>query len=530
MHEVEEPRRALVLAGGGLKVAFQAGVLQVWLDEARDAAGRPLSFHHADGASGGVFNLAMWCQGLSGRQIADNWRRTSPLKGLSTNWRPWQSLLTYDRFRRTTLDEEWQLDWDRIRSSDRSASFNVFNFTNQELEVRTPAEMDEDVLVAAVSLPMWYPSVRHHRDIYIDAVFATDANLVAAIDAGADELWIIWTVSQRGNWRTGFVHKYFQMIEAIANSRVREVLNRIHRSNDAIQGGGRGEFNRTITVRWLAAEVPAHYLMSFTNASMREAVDRGVAAARTWCREQGFGLVETAEPPAPDPDGLTFRERMAGFFAFGVADPVTGAARGRAAGNELTLRLTVSVHDERRFEQDPDHVATLHGTVESEQLGGVLEVQDGVLRLLTDDGDFIEKTMTYCVHATNDRGDEITVIGRKEVRHDAAFDLWPDTTTLYVRIFRGHYAELPEDDDNLVGSGVLRISALSFLHQLTTFRAHAGGPARRTRTLTRFGTFFVRNLWQVYGRPVDRTAVRNRPLDRRRTGQLDHAATEPIQT
>ncbi len=50
------PRRSLLLAGGGVKVAFQAGVLQVLLDEAR------LRFDHVDGASGGIFNLAMYCQ------------------------------------------------------------------------------------------------------------------------------------------------------------------------------------------------------------------------------------------------------------------------------------------------------------------------------------------------------------------------------------------------------------------------------------------------------------------------------------
>ncbi len=27
-------KRSLILAGGGIKVSFQAGVLQVWLDEA----------------------------------------------------------------------------------------------------------------------------------------------------------------------------------------------------------------------------------------------------------------------------------------------------------------------------------------------------------------------------------------------------------------------------------------------------------------------------------------------------------------
>lgn len=94
------PRRSLLLAGGGLKVAYQAGVLQVLLDEAE------LTFDHADGASGGVFNLAMYCQGMSGREIADNWRTLSPLTGVTPNWRelpkgPYaRSLFTLDGYRR----------------------------------------------------------------------------------------------------------------------------------------------------------------------------------------------------------------------------------------------------------------------------------------------------------------------------------------------------------------------------------------------------------------------------------------------
>jgi hypothetical protein len=37
------PKRSLMLAGGGVKIAFQAGVLQVWLDEAG------IAFDHAVG-------------------------------------------------------------------------------------------------------------------------------------------------------------------------------------------------------------------------------------------------------------------------------------------------------------------------------------------------------------------------------------------------------------------------------------------------------------------------------------------------
>ncbi len=73
-------KRALILAGGGMKVAWQAGVLQVWLDEAG------LTFDIFDGASGGVFQLAMLCQGMSGAQIADNWRNIHPDAAVSINW------------------------------------------------------------------------------------------------------------------------------------------------------------------------------------------------------------------------------------------------------------------------------------------------------------------------------------------------------------------------------------------------------------------------------------------------------------
>src|SRR5262249_58644494 len=89
-------RRGLILAGGGLKVAFEAGVLQVWLDELEDEQLR--TFHLADSASGGVFNLAMWCQGMSGTEIADAWRRTNPLSWFALNPRPWQAFSSLDRF------------------------------------------------------------------------------------------------------------------------------------------------------------------------------------------------------------------------------------------------------------------------------------------------------------------------------------------------------------------------------------------------------------------------------------------------
>jgi len=120
-------RRSLILAGGGLKVCFQAGVLQVWLDEAG------LAFDHADGASGGCFNLAMYCQGMSGEKMADNWRNLNPFLPVDLNWQHyWKlshapSLFTYDNFRQKVLPS-WGIDWAAIRNSSRLGTFNVYNF------------------------------------------------------------------------------------------------------------------------------------------------------------------------------------------------------------------------------------------------------------------------------------------------------------------------------------------------------------------------------------------------------------------
>src|SRR3977135_4745647 len=74
--DAQMPKRSLRLAGGGLKIAFQAGVLQVWLDE------MGIEFDHADGVSAASFNLAMWAQGMSGSEIAGHWRKLRPIAAL----------------------------------------------------------------------------------------------------------------------------------------------------------------------------------------------------------------------------------------------------------------------------------------------------------------------------------------------------------------------------------------------------------------------------------------------------------------
>jgi len=288
------PKRSLMLAGGGLKIAFQAGVLQVWLDEAR------IEFDHGDGVSAACFNLAMWTQGMNGRQIADNWRNLNPLTGVDVNWSQlvWlinaESLFKLDAYRKKIFPR-WGLDWKKIRASAREATFNVYNFSKHELRPVTAPEMTEDFLVATASLPIWFPPLRTDGNTYIDAVFNTPSNIEEAIRRGADELWIIWTTSQRGEWMNGFVGNFFGIFEATTNNGYKQMLARIARNNEAIAHEAQGEFGRHIEVRELKAEVPLHYLFNFSKKRTAQAVNLGVEAARAWCDENKIPYQRVAD-------------------------------------------------------------------------------------------------------------------------------------------------------------------------------------------------------------------------------------------
>lgn len=491
------------MAGGGTKVAFQAGVLQVLLDEAG------VEFDHADGASGGVFNLAMWCQGQTGTQIADNWRRYRPMRGFEPNLGAWlrfpfsESLLRLDRFRSNVL-AGWGLDWEQVRATPRSATFNLYNFSRHRHEVLTPSEMDEDRLISAVSLPMWFPPVGIDGDTYVDAVFVTDANLEAGIQAGADELWVIWTVSQRGEWHRGFVAHYFQMIEAMANSQVQAAIRRIEESNRRLAEGERSEFDRHIEVRWLAAEVPLHYLLNLTRDRMATAVEMGVQAGRRWCDEMGVAHrpLPSKAVPASDVTTVEFTEVMAGHVGLGQREYRPGESAGREAGTSLLVRLTMAIDDLSRFVVDPAHAARADGYVECAALGGRLPVERGFFNLFVDQGDPADKRMLYRLWLRHADGRPLTFAGHKVVHDRRGLTLWADTTTLYARVVEGHVtlAEAESDAAEVVATGVIRISPANFARLLTTFRSHGPGALDGVTGVARFFRLFVGSLWDVYAK------------------------------
>jgi hypothetical protein len=108
--------------------------------------------------------------------------------------------------------------------------------------------------------------------------------------------------------------------------------------------------------------------------------------------------------------------------------------------------------------------------------------------------------MLYRLFFRDITGRPLTLTGFKTIEDGPGLDIWPDTTTLYTRMLRGHVSAEQEAHAEVVASGIIRIHLPDFLRQLTTFRS--SGPDLKTRAdaLGRFAAFFLGRLWDVYAR------------------------------
>ncbi|TDC65398.1 GMC family oxidoreductase [Actinomadura sp. GC306] len=196
----------------------------------------------------------------------------------------------------------------------------------------------------------------------------------------------------------------------------------------------------------------------------------------------------------PDRTSLSFTEEMKGFVTYGETDPRIGElSDGRLP---LSFRLTITADDADRFLTEPAHEARAEGWVDATGHGGRRPVEQGTFNLFVEDGPDDRRLMRYRLHYTDGAGRPLTLSGTKTVLHGPPTRIWPDTSTLYVRLLDGHVGEAGEDGAAVVGAGVLNIRLTDFARQLTTFRT--SGPDGLD-SLLRFGRFFAGELWEVYG-------------------------------
>jgi hypothetical protein len=484
-----------------------------------DEAG--LTFDHVDAASGGCFNAALLANGYCGSEIAQIWKDNPPSRFFQLNWGgllrgPWTPSIGKSQAIRKIIRDEWKLDFNKIRARTQPAfTFNVFDFTLKKVLVKNQSALTEDLLVGCVSLVMWFQPVVIDEHIMIDAVYCRDANVGEAVRRGADEIWAIWTVADRSEYRAGFLAQYFHIIEAAANGRFREEWNEIARVNAAIDADGEDNTRsatdlmllpgdvapagpppgrKRVVQHLIEQKVPVHYLVIFGRDRMADAVNAGIADARAYCRERSI-LTRTFAIP-------TAVEKPVGF---GFTETMSGPVQIDGLASTFAFKLTIATDSLDQLLQHPEHLAKATGTVAWAPAGTrPRPVEEGTCQLLVSgqapDGRCVPQRKRFIYRLYFTAADETRYLlhGEKILPGRKKPNPWRDTTTLYTTLSR-----IGVDGSSVpVGDGTLRLAFLAFLKELTTFRVTNAGLWGALRSLVRFFVFFVGQTWDVYARAI----------------------------
>ncbi len=205
------------------------------------------------------------------------------------------------------------------------------------------------------------------------------------------------------------------------------------------------------------------------------------------------------DQPPSQAGAVEFTEELKGFVCLGEPDYHEGFQRGKDAGVDARVHLTVTVDDVDRFIADPAREARVTGWVECEALGGRRPVERGIFNLFSDEAEPDRTHVYYRLFFSDGAGAPLTLGGFKDVLDEPGLDRWPDTSTLYVRVFRGHTRRDREPGAEVVAAGILQIQLADFARELATFRARGPSSVARDRVLDDFGRLLLGKLWTVYG-------------------------------
>lgn len=494
--------RALVLAGGGMRVAYQAGAVKALFDEG-------LRFSHADGASGGTINLAALLSGLMPDELCDRWRALSVTDfaalrpaGEYLHVASMSALGSADGMAEKVYPA-LGIDLDRIRAATGiDASFNVCRFDDKTIVPLSQAELDIERLVAAASLPIFLPAVQAQGSTWTDAVWIKDANLLACVERGARELWLVWCIGNTPVYRQGAFNQYVHMIEISAIGALNAELSAIADINRRIAAGETVLGHREpIVVRVIKPEVPLPLDPDFFLGRIDAAtlIDMGYRDARRTLNAQQPAPLDPSATAMREPGvGVGFRETMAGAFQLGATDPQDGARAG--ADTPLVMHATIHIEDIAAFVASPEHRAGLTGHVDFAPWGRSLPAQSGVFGLFSPSGD---PALTYMVYELGLRhaGQDYYLAGKKHVRLGPPWRGWGETTTLYTTLHRGTDAT-----GEVIGAGVLRLGISDLLKLLRTVHASNAPSARSAvAAVGRFFRFFLSELVRTYLRRAPRS-------------------------
>ncbi|VAW32046.1 Ferredoxin reductase [hydrothermal vent metagenome] len=186
----ENPKRALVLSGGGGRGAYHVGVLRFleeheWFPDV------------VVGTSIGAVNGAAIASGHNANSLWALWKqlRTKDVQKLIRN--PFTAVSLFDTSPlRDTLTQEGWVDFDRINSAEEAAvhlRITATDVATGRLQIfsnslKNKTDITIEHVLSSCSIPLIYPYTLLNNILYWDGAVVANTPLSAAIAAGADDI------------------------------------------------------------------------------------------------------------------------------------------------------------------------------------------------------------------------------------------------------------------------------------------------------------------------------------------------------
>ena len=326
-------RKSLVLAGGGVRLAYHAGV-QIALREAG------VRFAHVDGTSGGIFGAAMIASGVQPREQATRWRALR-LRGFIQMLPPGNYLrqskmraLGGSRGIRRKIFPALGISAGAIRANtDLETTFNLCNFSRKTLETIDGTQVTTDHLIAGMSLAVFSPATLIDGDWYTDAIWIRDCNLTEAVRRGAREIWLVWCIGNNREYLNGLFNQYVHMIEISANAGLFQELEMIKALNVQRASGGLEPLTLHIIRPRHALPLDPDFFLNRIDADTL--INMGYADAKAYLATPlPFSFTDIPSASAMGEAGLTvhFRQQFSG----------TLSCSGKK--KRITVRLGIFLH------------------------------------------------------------------------------------------------------------------------------------------------------------------------------------------
>ncbi|QLE49554.1 GMC family oxidoreductase [Nostoc sp. C057] len=196
--------------------------------------------------------------------------------------------------------------------------------------------------------------------------------------------------------------------------------------------------------------------------------------------------------------GIQFTETMRGYFSTAVKDDNYQPAfwQGKQDNSPLEFTVTVIADDLDKLLNDPEHLGKIVGVVKAPVLSPeALTVTNSDFNLfVVQQGQQNTRQMRYRLHMMTQSGQRYYLKGFKQIHDDPGFDVWSDTTTLFITVYKGD-----SENDPIVGQGILKIQPMDFIKQMTTMKVtNADTIGERLQAIDRFSRFFAGTLAEVY--------------------------------